>query len=87
MGRAKKEHNRKIAKRNEKIKVEQKKIQKIYTEMLESKMKEFQEKFSKMSGQTETLTEDNTMVTLNGQPLNFSVIDPSELELPTEQNQ
>jgi hypothetical protein len=80
MGRKAKEHRAKVAKRNEKINVEKKKFQKIYTEMLESKMKELQEKFSKVSGQTETLTEENTLVTFNGQPLNFSIMDPSELE-------
>jgi hypothetical protein len=80
MGKAKKEHNRKIAKRNERIKTEQKKFQKQYTQLLEQKMKEFQEKYSKMSGQTQNLTEENTLVTLNGKPLDFTIMDPSELE-------
>lgn len=80
MGKKEKEHRKKVAKRNERIAAERKKFQKQYTELLEQKMKEFQEKYSKVSGQTQNLTEDNTLVTLNGKPLDFTIIDPSELE-------
>lgn len=80
MGKKEKEHNRKVAKRNERIKAEQKKFQKQYTQLLEQKMKEFQEKYSKMSGQTQNLTEENTLVTLNGKSLDFTILDSSELQ-------
>lgn len=83
MGKAAKEHNRKVAKRNEKIAAEKKKLQKQYTELLEQKLKEYQAKLS----ENEQL-ENDLKVTMGGQDLNFSIVDPSELETPTtEENQ
>ncbi len=83
MGKAAKEHNRKIAKRNERIAAEKKKFQKQYTELLEQKLKEYQAKLS----ENEQL-ENDLKVTMGGQDLNFSIVDPSELETPTtEENQ
>ena len=82
MGKAKKEHNRKIAKRNERIAAEKKKFQKQYTELLEQKLKEYQAKLT----ENEQL-ENEMKVSLGGQELNFSIVDPSELEQPTEENQ
>jgi len=83
MGKAAKEHNRKIAKRNEKIAAEKKKFQKQYTELLEQKLKEYQAKLS----ENEQL-ENDLKVTMGGQELGFSIVDPSELETPTtEENQ
>jgi hypothetical protein len=83
MGKAAKEHNRKIAKRNEKIALEKKKFQKQYTELLEQKLKEYQAKLS----ENEQL-ENDLKVTMGGQELGFSIVDPSELETPaTEENQ
>jgi hypothetical protein len=38
MGKAKKEHRKKVAKRNEKIATEKKKFQKQYTQLLEQKL-------------------------------------------------
>jgi hypothetical protein len=46
MGKREKEHNKKIRKRNEKLKQNEKQIQKIYTEMLSKKFMEMQEKLS-----------------------------------------
>lgn len=83
MGKAAKEHNRKVAKRNEKIAAEKKKFQKQYTELLEQKLKEYQAKLS----ENEQL-ENEMKVSLGGQDLNFSIVDPSDLETQTtEENQ
>ena len=83
MGKAAKEHNRKIAKRNERIAAEKKKFQKQYTELLEQKLKEYQAKLT----ENEQL-ENDLKVTMGGQELGFSIVDPSELETPTtEENQ
>jgi hypothetical protein len=75
MGKAKKEHRKKVAKRNEKIATEKKKFQKQYTQLLEQKLKEYQAKLT----ENEQL-ENELKVTLGGQELGFSVVDPSELE-------
>ncbi len=83
MGKAKKEHNRKIAKRNERIAAEKKQFQKQYTELLEQKLKEYQAKLT----ENEQL-ENEMKISLGGQDLNFSIVDPSEIEVPTtEENQ
>jgi rubrerythrin len=82
MGKAKKEHRKKVAKRNERIAAEKKQFQKQYTELLEQKLKEYQAKLT----ENEQL-ENEMKVSLGGQELNFSIVDPSELEQPTEENQ
>jgi ABC-type Fe3+-citrate transport system substrate-binding protein len=83
MGKKEKEHRKKVAKRNEKIAAEKKKFQKQYTELLEQKLKEYQAKLS----ENEQL-ENEMKVSLGGQDLNFSIVDPSELETQTtEENQ
>lgn len=83
MGKKEKEHNRKVAKRNERIAAEKKKFQKQYTELLEQKLKEYQAKLS----ENEQL-ENDLKVTMGGQELGFSIVDPSELETQTtEENQ
>jgi ABC-type Fe3+-citrate transport system substrate-binding protein len=79
MGKKTKEHKKKVAKRNEKIAAEKKKFQKQYTQLLEQKLKEYQAKLT----ENEQL-ENELKVTLGGQELGFSVIDPSELENNTE---
>ena len=78
MGKAKKEHNRKIAKRNERIAAEKKQFQKQYTQLLEQKLKEYQAKLK----ENEQL-ENDLKVSIGGQELGFSIVDPSELEQPT----
>ena len=82
MGKAKKEHRKKVAKRNEKIAAEKKQFQKQYTELLEQKLKEYQAKLT----ENEQL-ENEMKISLGGQELGFSIVDPSELEQPTEENQ
>jgi hypothetical protein len=49
---------------------------------LEQKLKEYQAKLT----ENEQL-ENEMKVSLGGQELNFSIVDPSELEQPTEENQ
>ena len=81
MGKAKKEHRKKVAKRNEKIATQKKQFQKQYTQLLEQKLKEYQVKLT----EKEQL-ENELKVNLNGQELGFSIVEPSELEqTPTEE--
>jgi ABC-type Fe3+-citrate transport system substrate-binding protein len=78
MGKKEKEHRKKVAKRNERINAEKKQFQKQYTELLEQKLKEYQAKLT----ENEQL-ENDLKVSIGGQELGFSIIDPSELEQPT----
>jgi rubrerythrin len=81
MGKAKKEHRKKVAKRNEKIATQKKQFQKQYTQLLEQKLKEYQAKLT----EKEQL-ENELKVNLNGQELGFTIVEPSELEqTPTEE--
>ena len=75
MGKKAKEHRKKVAKRNEKIKAEQKKFQKQYTQLLEEKLKEYQAKLT----EKEQLEKD-LKVSVGGNELGFSILDPSELQ-------
>jgi len=75
MGKAKKEHRKKVAKRNERIAAEKKEFQKQYTQLLEQKLKEYQAKLK----ENEQL-ENDLKVSIGGQELGFSIVDPSELE-------
>jgi hypothetical protein len=61
MGKREKEHNKKIRKRNEKLKQNEKQIQKIYTEMLSKKFMEMQEKLSGDTTSDEDLNLDETL--------------------------
>ena len=78
MGKKEKEHRKKVAKRNERIAAEKKEFQKQYTQLLEQKLKEYQAKLT----ENEQL-ENDLKVSLGGQDLGFSIVDPSELEQPT----
>lgn len=81
MGKKEKEHRKKVAKRNERIAAEKKQFQKQYTELLEQKLKEYQAKLT----EKEQL-ENDLKVSIGGQELGFSIVDPSELEqTPTEE--
>jgi rubrerythrin len=70
MGKAKKEHRKKVAKRNEKIATQKKQFQKQYTQLLEQKLKEYQEKLT----ENEKL-ENELKVTLGDKEMNFTVVD------------
>lgn len=55
MGKRAKEHRKKVQARNQKIVQAKKKFEKLYTEMLHEKLKEYQEK---LSGTTEIVSGD-----------------------------
>ena len=71
MGKAKKEHRKKVAKRNEKIATQKKQFQKQYTQLLEQKLKEYQAKLTEKEQLKNELKVD-----LNGQELGFSIVEP-----------
>jgi hypothetical protein len=52
MGKAKKEHRKKVAKRNANLKQQEKKVQKLWQEAFEEQMNAMREKFAAMSGDT-----------------------------------
>jgi hypothetical protein len=75
MGKAKKEHRKKVAKRNEKIATQKKQFQKQYSKLLEEKLKELQTKLAEKQN-----LENDLKVTVGGQELGFTVVDPKDLE-------
>ncbi len=52
MGKAAKEHRKKVAKRNANLKQNEKKMQKLWQEAFEEQMNAMKEKFASMSGDT-----------------------------------
>jgi hypothetical protein len=52
MGKAAKEHRAKVAKRNANIKVQEKRMQKLWQDAFEEQMNAMKEKFAAMSGET-----------------------------------
>ena len=52
MGKAAKEHRKKVAKRNANLKQQEKKMQKLWQEAFEEQMNAMKEKFAAMSGET-----------------------------------
>ncbi len=52
MGKAAKAHRAKVAKRNANLKVQEKRMQKVWQEAFEEQMNAMKEKFAKMSGDT-----------------------------------
>jgi hypothetical protein len=70
MGKKAKEHRKKVAARNQKIKADQKKAQKMYQDMFTKMMEEQQQKMQSELG-----------VDVNGQSIPFEVV--SELQTPT----
>jgi hypothetical protein len=52
MGKAAKEHRKKVAKRNANLKQNEKKMQKLWQEAFEEQMNAMKEKFALMSGDT-----------------------------------
>ena len=66
MGKATKEHRAKIAKRNERLKNEKKQMDKKYIQMMEQKIKEFQNKFSGLT-QNDELNAENIVDVLTSE--------------------
>ena len=52
MGKAAKAHRKKVAKRNANMKVQEKRMQKLWQEAFEEQMNAMKEKFAAMSGET-----------------------------------
>ena len=52
MGKAAKAHRAKVAKRNANVKVQEKRMQKLWQEAFEEQMNAMKEKFAEMSGET-----------------------------------
>jgi len=69
--RNRKQHKQKLAVRNEKIKAQQKKMQKEYMKMFESQMEQLKTKFS---GETE----DDLNISVDGTEIPFEVVKPNE---------
>lgn len=61
----KKAHNKRVKARNERLAQERKKMNKLYAEMMEQKLKELQEKFSGMTESEETLNVEGTAQEVN----------------------
>lgn len=61
----KKAHNKRVKDRNERLAQERKKMNKLYAEMMEQKLKELQEKFSGMTESEETLNIEGTAQEVN----------------------
>ena len=66
MGKAAKAHRAKIAKRNEKIKLEKKQMEKKYVQMMEQQLQEFQNKFSGLT-ESDELSAENIIDVLAGE--------------------
>lgn len=67
MGKAKKEHRAKVAKRNQRIAEEKGKMQRAFNKLLQEQMEKFQEN-------------EELNVQVGDQPVQFSVVDPNEVE-------
>lgn len=61
MGKRAKEHRKKVQKRNEKLSIEKKKFQKLYTEMLTKKLEELKDKYSATTENEELLSETDVV--------------------------
>ena len=66
MGKAKKEHRAKVAKRNQRISTEKSKMQKVFNSILEEQMKKFQEN-------------EELNIQVGDSPVEFNVIDPNDV--------
>lgn len=77
MGKKAKEHRKKVAKRNARIGLEQKKVQKLYTKMLEEKLKQYQESLL-----NKEQLENDLSINLGNEELGFSIVEPNEIETP-----
>ena len=68
MGKAAKAHRAKIAKRNERIKLEKKQMEKKYLQMMEQQLQAFQNKFSGLTESDELNAENIIDVLTNEEP-------------------
>jgi hypothetical protein len=66
MGKKAKEHRKKVAKRNANIKQEEKKMQKVWMDAMQEQLTKMREQFEKMSGDTESVDDVETIQESNG---------------------
>jgi len=76
MGKAAKEHRKKIAKRNANLKQQEKKMQKLWQEAFQEQMNLMREKFAAMSGDTGLL---------EGEDLEIQDVEIEDTETDTEE--
>jgi hypothetical protein len=76
MGKRAKEHRKKVVKRNQKIAAEKTKMQRVFNKLLEEQMEKFKES-------------ENLNVQIGDKPVEFSVVDGTEIEdvTPIEETQ
>jgi hypothetical protein len=83
MGKAAKAHRKKVAKRNANVKVQEKKMQKLWQEAFEEQMNVMKEKFASMSGNTnevssETMLNDTEEIKENLVDINLNLSTQNE---------
>jgi hypothetical protein len=83
MGKAAKVHRKKVAKRNANVKVQEKKMQKLWQEAFEEQMNVMKEKFASMSGNTnevssETMLNDTEEIKENLVDINLNLSTQNE---------
>lgn len=66
MGKAKKEHRAKVAKRNQRMGQEKSKMQKVFNSILEEQMKKFKDN-------------EDLNIQVGDSPIEFNVIDPNDV--------
>ena len=79
MGKASKAHRAKIAKRNERIKLEKKQMEKKYVQMMEQQLQAFQNKFSGLT-ENDELSAENIIDVLSNEEVTPTEDQVSELE-------
>jgi hypothetical protein len=82
MGKREKEHRAKVAKRNQRISGEKSKMQKLFDKILAEQMEKFKESNDL---NTEDIN-DGINIQMGGKPVEFTVVDPNEVEIQTEGN-
>jgi N-methylhydantoinase A/oxoprolinase/acetone carboxylase beta subunit len=81
MGKAKKEHRAKVAKRNKRIASEKSKMQKVFDALLQAQIDKFKESNSEVN--TEEIN-NGLDIQVGGKQLEFNVVDPNELVTDVE---
>ena len=81
MGKAKKEHRAKVAKRNKRIASEKSKMQKVFDALLQAQIDKFKESNSEVN--TEDIN-NGLDIQAGGKQLEFNVVDPNELVTDVE---
>lgn len=79
MGKAAKAHRAKIAKRNERLKLEKKQMEKKYIQMMEQQLQAFQNKFSGLT-ENDELSAENVIDVLSNEEITPTEDQVSELE-------